>query len=363
MSGKDKERISSVELWAAMCIHMISSAMIVPIGGLAGHQSWISAIIAVFLGSLYILVAAHLCDIHSGKSIIEISKSLLGKWVSKFIGLIYALYSFQGATFILRDHWQFTINVALPNTPVVVISASIMLLVIWIAYEGIESMARISILFFPIIIFYLIIAFILLGRDLNFQNLLPITGGDTRKILYSALQISTLPLSLGGIFVMIFPHLKDGKSTKTPSLLAVTTAGLFIIASNIMNILVLGPLAPKLTYPAYTSYSYIQVADFLDRAEILIYTLFIAINFIKMSISFYACSLCISKIFSIKDYRVVLVPLGILVVEHSLFIVRSQPEHINLITYSWSWYALIFHLVIPLTLLIVSIVKRRLKNA
>lgn len=363
MLGKRKEIISSMELWGCMFLYLTADAMTAPIGAPAGNQSWISILFAIFIGLGFAWIYTHLSDSHSGKSMIEISELLLGKWAGKLIGLLYGWFSFEICAYNLKNSWQMTSTVALPNTPVIVIAIAAMAFVVWIAYGGIETISRLSTILIPVLVFFLFLAFILLSKDFEFKNFLPLTDIKWRKVLYSSLQVSTLPLGLSVLFTMVFPNLNQKGKAKAPSLYAVATAGVLILFSDILYLLTLGPLAPKLTYPGYTTFSYIQVADFLDRAEILFYTIFIAINIVEISISLYVSALCMAKVFGIDNFRVLIIPLGILVVEQSTFIVQNHAEHISIAMYAWPWYALIYQLLIPLLLLLFSAVRKKSKQS
>lgn len=363
MSQKRKEVISRVELWASMFIFISADAMTAPIGAPAGNQSWLAIIIAILLSICILSLSTHLSDSNSGKSLIEIGENLLGKWGGRIIALLYAWYSFEICSLNLKNNWQMTSVVALPNTPIIVIAIAAMIFALWIAYGGVETISRLSIIFVPILIFFLLLAFTLLYKDFNFRNFLPITVIKWRKVLYSALQVSSFPLTISILFVMIFSHLNKKGQAKIPALLAVATAGFLVLLSDIMYSLVLGPLVPNLTYPGYTTFSYIEVADFLDRAEILFYTIFIAINVIEIGISLYVTAVCTAKIFGISNYRVLLVPISLIGTEQSTFIVKNHSEHISIGVYAWPWYALIFQLVIPVFLLILSTIRKRTKQS
>lgn len=359
MFGRQKGKISNMELWAAMSIFLSSIAMTAPMVVAAENKSWLAIVIGIIFGLAITVIYAHLSDLNPGKSLIEIGGLLFGKWGGKTIGLLYGWFSLEVSSYILKDNWQMTSIVALPRTPIIVIAAMCIIFVIWITYGGIETIGRLSIIVIPLLLFYLLLAFIFLISDFNLNNLLPITEIEWRKIFYSAVQFSIFPLSNAVLFTMVFPSCNKRGRAKAASLYAVAAAGMVILLSNTMYLLVLGPLASKLTYPGYTTYSYILVADFIERAEVLFYTLFLTMNIIGLSVTFYVGALCLAEVFGVNNYRILLIPLGLLVLEWSTFIVKNHTEHVNLIMFSWTWYAMIYQLVIPLALLIFSFFRQR----
>ena len=362
MISKRKELITSTELWASIFIYISADAMTAPIGGQAGQHSWLSIMIAILLSLIITWLYTRLSDYHSGKSIIEIGDILMGKWAGKIIGILYFWFSFEICSYNLKNNWQMTSIVALPNTPVIVIAISSIIFALWLAYGGIETICRISLIFVPVLVFFLGLAFVLLIKDFDYSNFLPITDINWRKVLYASFQVTTLPLTLSVLFMMVFPSLNKKGTALKPSLYAVLAAGFLILFSDVMYVLVLGPLVPDLTYPGYTTFSYIEAADFLDRAEILFYSIFISINIVEISISLFVAALCLAKIFGISNYRVLLIPLGLLAAEQSTFIVKNHSDHITIAAYGWPWYAIIFQFLIPLILLIISGIRKNIRT-
>ncbi|OPX42652.1 spore germination protein YndE [Ruminiclostridium hungatei] len=358
MKNKQKQLVSSTEIWAAMLIYITADAMTAPIGGQAGNMSWFSILIAIVVSLGITWVYSQLADKNSGKSITGIAEGLMGKWFGKVIAFVYGWFSLELSSYNLKNNWQMTSIVALPNTPIIIIAILAMILVIWIAYGGIETIGRLSLIYIPALIAFLGIAFLLLSRDFNIKNFLPIIEVDWRKIFYASFQVTTLPLLLSIVFVMIFPSINKKGNVKKPALYAILTGGFLIFLADVLYVLVLGPLVPNLTYPGYTTFSYVEAADFLDRAEIVLYSLFISISIIEISISLYVAALCFADLFGLKNYRILLIPLGFLTLEQSLFIVKNHSDHISLAQYGWPWYAIIFQFLIPLFLLIVSAFKK-----
>jgi|GEM_PF-3696703 len=358
MKNKQKQLVSSTEMWAAMLIYITADAMTAPIGGQAGNMSWLSILIAIVVSLGITWVYSQLADKNSGKSITGIAEGLMGKWFGKVIAFVYGWFSLELSSYNLKNNWQMTSIVALPNTPIIIIAILAMLLIIWIAYGGIETIGRLSLIYILPLVAFLGIAFLLLSRDFNIKNFLPIIEVDWRKIFYASFQITTLPLLLSIVFVMIFPSINKKGNVKKPALYAILAGGFLIFLADVLYVLVLGPLVPNLTYPGYTTFSYVEAADFLDRAEIVLYSLFISISIIEISISLYVAALCFADLFGLKNYRILLIPLGFLTLEQSLFIVKNHSDHISLAAYGWPWYAIIFQFLIPLFLLIVSAFKK-----
>jgi type III secretory pathway component EscS len=55
-----------------------------------GADTWISMTIGFMIGIIIMLLMVYLCSKFPGKTIIEFSEELLGKWVGRGIGLLLA---------------------------------------------------------------------------------------------------------------------------------------------------------------------------------------------------------------------------------------------------------------------------------
>lgn len=352
-------RISSVELWAAMFMFMVGSTIVLPMGAVAGRDSWISLVLATAGGAGIGWIYAYLCQSHPGKSIVEIGELLLGKWTGRSIGLLYAWYGFHLGTLVLRNFEELTLTVALPRTPVVAVSVPLIAIVLWAAYQGMEVIARCSQAVVGFIVFTIAISFILLLSDLDSRNLLPILDKGWPPVLEGAVQMTTFPFGETVLFAMVLSGLNKVKQTKRTVLWAIAAGGLLLLAAIVRNILVFDGLASKLLFPSYSALAYISVADFIERIEPLTFLVFVFGGFIKISVCLYVSALSLAQTLRTEEHRTYLFPLAVLMIEFSRLVYDNQAEMILFATDVWPWYSVPFQIFIPLTLLTVTAIRQK----
>lgn len=351
--------ISNTELWALMFVFMVASSMSLPIGYTAGHDSWISAVIGSFAGLCIAWVYATLCRKFPQKSIIGIAQTLLGTWIGKAIGILYTWYGFQLGAYVLRNFEDLTSTVLLPRTPSVVISLIMISISAWAAYRGIEVICRCALILIIVVILQSVIFIVLLIPDMKLGHLFPVFETDWRSVFDGAAQIAAFPLGETVLFVMIIPFVNCADKVKKTVLSVIGASSVLLIAAHFLNTLVLGDLASKQVFPSYMTAMYISVGDFFERIEPIVFTVWVFGEFTKLTVCLYAASLALAQTVGSRNYQFYIMPLGLALLELSMFLHPNQLDVIEFQQHIWPWLSLPFQLVIPLVLLLCSQIKRR----
>ncbi|RAP73541.1 GerAB/ArcD/ProY family transporter [Paenibacillus montanisoli] len=352
--------ISNTELWTLMFVFMTASSMSLPVGYTKGHDSWISAVIGTLGGLCIGWVYAMLCRAYPQKSVVQIAQTLLGAWTGKAVGLLYTCYGFQLGAYVLRNFEDLTSTVLLPRTPGVVISVIMISISAWAAYQGIEVICRCALILMLFVVLQSILFTVLLMPDMMPGNLFPVLEAGWRSVFDGAAQIATFPLGETVLFVMIIPFVNRAARVKKTVLSAIGMSGVFLIVSHFINIMVLGELASKQILPAYTSSMYISVGDFFERIEPIVFTVWVFGEFTKLTVCLFAASLALAQTVGSRNYRIYIVPLGLALLELSMFLHPNQLDVIAFQKHIWPWLSAPFQLLIPLVLLLCSLFRRRI---
>ncbi|WP_199614775.1 GerAB/ArcD/ProY family transporter [Paenibacillus alkalitolerans] len=353
------EQLSSTGLMAVMFMFLLGSSLTVPLAAVAGHDAWISILLAIVVSSGIAWVYTHLCQLYPGKSMVEIGGELLGRWAGRFIGLCYAWYSFHLGVLVLRNFFEFIQIVALTKTPTVVIAAAMMGIVLWVTFHGMEVVSRCSITLLGFVLIEGTVSTILMGKDFQPGNLLPVIDRGWAPILEGMTQLVGFPFGETILFAMIIPQINIMKQAKKTVLWTLVIAGLLLLLVNVRNTLVLGGLASRLIYPSYTAYQYISIADFIERVEPIAVLTWVMGGFIKISVCLYVCAKSLATVLSANRFRTYLIPLSILMIEFSLFVYRDNAELIHFATEVWQWYSIPFQIIIPFLLLLAVTAGKR----
>ncbi|SEO00654.1 endospore germination permease [Paenibacillus sp. OV219] len=354
--------ISNTELWALMFVFMVASSMSLPIGYTSEHDSWISAIIGSLAGLFIAWIYVTLCGKFPQKSVIHIAKTLFGTWIGTAIGILYTGYGFQLGAYVLRNFEDLTVTVLLPRTPSVVIGLIMITISAWAAYQGIEVICRCALLLMLIVVLQIVSFTLLLIPEMDPSLLLPVFESDWGSVLDGAAQISTSPLGETVLFIMIIPFINRPEKVKKTVLTVIGIAGIVLISTHFFNVMVMGELSSTQIFPAYTTVMYISVGDFFERIEPLVYIVWVFGEFMMLSVCLYAAALALAQTVGSRDYRIFIVPLGLALLELTLFLHPNQLDVIEFQKHFWPWVSLPFQVVIPLVLLLFSLIKRKSKS-
>jgi spore germination protein KB len=136
-----------------------------------------------------------------------------------------------------------------------------------------------------------------------------------------------------------------------------------LMVVNLVVLFVLGSTTASRAYPLMQVARYISIAGFFEHLESVVMAIWIAGAFVKIAVFYYAAALGTAQWLNLSDYRPVVWPLGILVVEFSFW---SLPDTMRLGSYLigiFSPYGLLVQTIIPLFLLMIAVIRKRKKGA
>ncbi len=357
--GNTTEQVSNTGFGAMMLVFLVGSSMTIPLASVAGHDAWISILIGTVgsFGLAYVYV--RVCRLFPGKSLLDIVGVLFGSWAKRIAGLLYAWYSFHLGILVLRIFVDFISTVALLKTPNLVISIVMMSVVLWAAYAGIEVLARCSL----VVLFFILVegafSVILMSKDFDFSNLMPILDRGWGPVMEGATQIVSFPFGETVLFAMILPSIRKISRTNKLVFVILLCGGLMMLVVNVRNSLVLGEAASRMIFTTYTAYQYISNADFLERVEPLAIVTWVMGGFVKSCVCLYVCAQALAAVLPVKHYRPYLLPIVILTIEVSFFIYKTGTESVQFALWVWPWYSLPFQLLIPLAVLLIAVIFKK----
>ncbi|WP_077210847.1 GerAB/ArcD/ProY family transporter [Bacillus dakarensis] len=332
MNPKLVEKLSLWQLAILIFIFEVGSVAVVGVGQEAKQDAWIAIALATGIGIGLIAFYMFLLSKLPGKNLFEILVFCLGKWVGKFIGALYVLYFFYIASRVLRDFCELIITVIFKRTPIETIAITMMLVIVYMLYLGLEVLGRTSEVFIPYVFSFII--FIGLGTlfsgEMEFKNLQPILAdgiGPIAKAIFP--QLLTFPFGEMIAFMMIIPYLTKFKKAGKVSIAAVAISGLMIIYASVIQITTLGlNMWERSSFPLLSAAREISLLAFIERVDLIIVFIVMYGIIVKVSVFFYGGLKGIEVIIN-KPYRTLVFPLGMVISYFSIQISDTFAEHIE----------------------------------
>ncbi|NLV50615.1 MAG: endospore germination permease [Clostridiales bacterium] len=331
------------------------------IAGLAGPDVWLSILLGTTVGLLFIWMYAKLGELNPGKTLVEIIRRYFGKWAG---GVVALFFIFSGL--VLADqivwyigkfvHTEFTS--ALPFLP---LHAFFIIVLVFALYCGVETMYRTTELFFAITFPFIIVIILLLIPNMKPDNLLPVMEKGVVPVLKGGIPFLTrcvLPLVfLNMVYPACFENVKQAKKA--------LFKGYFLgIFTNLITVttcvLVMGSdLIANIRFPMFITNKEIDVFVIFSRLEATTFAIWVVVSFISTFCYSYAGILGLAQLLNVKDYRILVLPMGLLLTVYSLDIYKETAYEIHWDSTVWPPLSLTLGFILPFILLILSVIRER----
>jgi spore germination protein KB len=360
-------KISVRQFVVLVVIFTIGTTILIGPSGLAAdakQDAWLAAILGVALNLLVVCLYNRVSDYFPDMTIVKYNEKVFGKWLGKLISLFFILFSFIGAATVLFDLGNFINTQVMPETPIQAINIIFATVVVMGVRLGLETIVRAAEIFFPWIVMLFIILVICLLPDVQIEKLQPIFTVGGKPLIKAALLVastSSLPFI---VLFMVFPvHVNQFRKAKKAFLVATLIGGVFFVTITFLCISVLGAqITERHMYPSYALAKQINIGNFLQRFEILIAGIWFLTVYFKTTLYFYCFVMGLAQVLNIKDYRPIVLPLGMILVVYSLVVYPNVAYMTEFDTKAWVSYALTIGLLYPLLILSVTVIRKSMKK-
>ncbi|MGM0875151.1 MAG: GerAB/ArcD/ProY family transporter [Bacillota bacterium] len=364
--GNMKDKITSGQFLLLVTLFTIGTSILNVPSGLAAEakqDGWIAAIIAIGMGFLIVWTFTRLGDTCPQMTIIEINEYAFGKWIGGLISILLVFFSLFNVPPLLFYMGNFMITNMMPETPIEAFNIIFILVVIMGLRLGIETIARTGEILFPWVVFLFVILVLLLCPQIKMDNIQPVLETGVKSLFRAALSLIATSHSPFIVLFMIYPSSvntpKKAKKAKKAFFIGTFIGGLVMIIITFLSIAILGSeQTARHQYPSFTLAKKVSIGDFIQRIEALIAAIWFITIYFKMTLYFYCGVVGFAQLLKIKDYRPLLMPLGMIVTVFSLVVYPNTVYMSNWDEKTWVPYSLTFGFVLPLLLLGMTKLKR-----
>ncbi|MBO1515443.1 GerAB/ArcD/ProY family transporter [Metabacillus bambusae] len=339
-----------------------SSLILVPsmLAAKAKQDAWLAGIFALAVGLLLVWLYQTLGSLFPEMTLVEYIEKILGKWIGKAISLLFFTYPFVLGAFVLRNIGDFMTTQIMPETPIEAIHFVYLTIVMMGTRYGLETLARAGEILFPLFIVLFLFLVIFISPQIELEKIQPILEEGMKPVLQSAFLFIGFPFLELCIFLMIFPYVNHPKKAGKAFFMGTLMGGIVLIVLTALAILVEGAdQTSRYLNPSYILAQKINIGNFVQRIEAIVAIMWFISIFFKLTICFYVSNLSLAQILKLKDYRVLVFPLGMIIYVLSLIV---SPNIVYISTHVldvWPLYFSIFGLFIPLLLLGIAAVRKK----
>jgi spore germination protein KB len=360
-----KEVISAKQGIGIGTIYIMGSSLVLGAGNEAEQNVWLAQLIALLAAVPTVCIYALILGKYPGKNLFEIIETVFPKIIAQILILLYVWYAFHLGALVIRNFTEFIHVISLPETPKCITALFMILMCIWAAKAGVETMGRWTLFTLPTVMLFIIIVTLLLTPQFHFENLKPFLNKGLSPVLDSAFSVFSFPFAELVIFLSVFCHLKE-KSTKAifkAFLWSLLIGGGVLILVSVRTLITLGVHNVSILYFAsYASVRLISIGGFLERIEVTVSIVFLLGGFIKISICLYTACKGLARLFNMRDYRTITAPVGLLMMLLSDLVYDNITEMFEWAVKTYKYYALPFQVILPILILCAAKLKTLAKD-
>jgi spore germination protein (amino acid permease) len=351
-------RIGTYQLFVMVVMFHIGSTPLFQLGSKAKQDSWLAVLLGAAGGLLIMAVFIKLQQRKSDAGLIALLQLTAGRWGAAVIGLLYAVYFAYQSMRNVRDFGELTSLSLLENNPKWFIMAVILLIAGYTVMNGNESFFRTTQLLFLIMLGSYLLLTVLIGCNglLQLRMVRPVMEQGPMSIVHAAFpDIFSFPFTQGVIFLVFWQYAENWKQARRASYWGYIASALFIVFMNAMSVMVLGPLASTSSMPFLEVVQLVQVAEFIERLDVVVTVLLFIGLYVKMTAFYLAATIVLRELFRIP-VRWIAAPVGALIYA-AAFIERNNTVHLAVGLGISLRLSLVMQVVIPILLLLLALMR------
>ncbi|MNW49060.1 Spore germination protein YndE [compost metagenome] len=287
-------------------------------------DAWITLLLGGSIVLMAVLVMVKLSQQFPSHTVYQYSKRIVGAIPAGFLCFLLIVYFVVIAGFEIRVMAEVTMFYLLEGTPVWAVIIPCIWVGTYLVFGGINSIARVFQIIFPVSIFILLLSYFLSVRIFDINHLRPVLGEGILPV-FKGLKSSILIFTGCEVIMTLVAHMQHPQRAVKAALAGIGIPMLLYLLTVVM---VIGGLSVdgvlRSTWPTIDLLRSFEVAGlFFERFEFPFLVIWMMQLFCNFTCFYFNASLGISQVFNIKLPPVIfaLIPL--------IFIISMIPKHIN----------------------------------
>ncbi|CAH1224365.1 Spore germination protein YndE [Paenibacillus auburnensis] len=287
-------------------------------------DSWLSVLLGGVIVMAVVTLMVKISQQFPGKTIFQYAGTIVGRVPGAFLCLLLIIYFLIIAGFEIRSLAEVTLFFLLEGTPIWAIILPFIWVGSYLVYGGINAIARVFQIIFPISIMILLICYGFSLRLFDINNLRPVLGSGILPVL-SGLKSTVLVYTGCEVVMTLVAFMQQPRQAVKAMLVGIgIPIGLYLLTV----VMVIGGVsidsAITSTWPTIDLIRSFEIPGFLfERMEFPLMVIWLMQMFCNFCSFFFQASLGISQIFRLRVHTVIylLVPV--------IFISTMVPKSVN----------------------------------
>lgn len=323
------------------------------------EAAWMEPLIAapVTIG-LFLVMDSLLRRHFPGQDLLDVARHVFGVTGFAVVGLLIVGYLLVLVSLVMREFVENVLTAVLPSTPIVLVTGLFIFTSGYIAYCGLEGIARTSYFVLPILLLGIGGLCVLTVNWWQPPLLLPFWGSGVRTLLTGGWYTSSIFVNVL-ILCLLYPHVHQPRDVRFAGVVGVVIPTVLMSSFLAVYLMVFSASdAPNSAFPLYQLSRIIYIGRFIQRLESLFVFLWVTAAVIKLASMLWAITYILSKLAKWPTFRPAVPAVAVLAVAVSMW-----PQHLSdLMAWDekyflpWGWT---LNFGLPLVILFFGLIRGR----
>lgn len=334
---EEKASVGAKELTAVFTVYTASHAFLgFPryAGETAYEAGWMLPLIAGAISiAAFLAVDAVIARRFPGMDIIEIATTCFGKVSGTLVSLCIVAFLLATNAMVFREFSENVVSTVLPFTPIFLVGGLAMLTALYIAWMGLEGIARTAYILFPVLLVGIVSLCVLTVNWWHPAWLFPVFGRGLPAVLQGGLHACSLVLNVV-LLTIVYPHAHNPKDLRRVGVVSIALSSvlvsMFIMAYQMVFP---APGSPSSPFPLYQLARMIYVGRYMQRLESVYVFLWVTAALAKLAVSLWAMGYILASACEWPSFRPALPAMAML-----CFALGMWPPNVGLVLHVYDVY-------------------------
>ncbi|QXM06785.1 GerAB/ArcD/ProY family transporter [Crassaminicella indica] len=359
---RNNDKISSFQLGVVLAVTMVGVGILTlprSITEAVGPDGWIVLFIAALIEVAIAIGMAKLVEKFPKKTVVEFENILLGKFLGSIISIGFFIYCITLSAIEVRVFGELIKEYLLLNTPIEVLMITLLLTAVYLVRSGIEPIARMAQIIFPVVTIIAIVIILPVLPELDFTNLLPVLKTPIVKIIKA---VPIILFSFMGIeMILLFSKfVLDPPNIKKHASLAIGMVSAIYMFILIVAVSRFGLIeTTHVIWPALEIFKTVDLPGaFIENIEAFIIAIWMLSVFMTLAVLYFGASLIASELLKSKEQNYFALPI-LLIIYFIALIPDNIAQTYDYIEIFSNYLASFYIVILPIFLFIISVFKKR----
>lgn len=313
----EKSKITQYQLMFVSGFYIFGTMFITlprSLTALTQHTGWLCILLSTGLSAGYVWLLTRLLKRIGDQDFIPYVISMMGRWAGLPFTLVFLLVpTLFYSAYVMRLVGELFETLVIPETPLGIMLAMFLILRYWNVRGGLRSIGIFAEVLFPMLLLILLTMLVLSTGHVETSRIMPLFDSDFPGLYKGTMSVLAIFMEIG-IVLYASRGIEQREKTAVSLIKVNVVVGILFWLTYWLCLGTFGTAYVKrLAFPTVEMVRNISFVHFFEHVEIIFLTMWVMLNMVKGSLTFYACAAGFQGWFGLGSYRRLLFPLAVII--------------------------------------------------